>query len=312
MSWIKHRPSLIALLLALAATIASCGGGTDGTGIQVAYVQGVMTKGSVIVNGIHFDDRSAVVQINSQSATAADLASGMYVMLRGTINADGMTGVADTVQAVNEVRGAITALDQGASSLVVVGQSVLVEAATLFHNVAGLGSLAIGQQIEVYGLRDANGTIHASRIELLEAESDDELRGFVADLSGSTFTLNGVVVNYSSEMIRPLGATLANGKQAQVEGSFNDTSGAFTATMVWLGEGLPQPGMGERLEIEGFIANLNTATTSFSLNGRAVRYSASTVFEHGVAANLANNVAVEVDGVVDSNGVLLAAKIEFE
>ncbi|MBW6494527.1 MAG: hypothetical protein K0B16_08225 [Burkholderiaceae bacterium] len=70
MSWSKRRASLSAVMLAIVATITSCGGGTDGTGIQVAYVEGVMTKGSVIVNGIHFDDSAARAIISNWKATS--------------------------------------------------------------------------------------------------------------------------------------------------------------------------------------------------------------------------------------------------
>src|SRR5262245_40809191 len=52
--------------IAIAITIASCGGGTDGTGavppptVNVTS-SGVMTKGSVILNGIHFDPAGASI-----------------------------------------------------------------------------------------------------------------------------------------------------------------------------------------------------------------------------------------------------------
>ncbi len=315
MSWVSRRPTLIAVLIAIVATITSCGGGTDGTGIQVAFVQGVMTKGSVIVNGIHFDDSSAAVEIDSLSATPADLASGMYVRLRGSINPDGISGIADAVQVVNEVRGSITAVDAAAGSLVVVGQNVLVDAATLYADVAGIANLNVGQRVEVFGLRDANGAIHASRIELLETESEDDLRGLVSSLTASAFTLNGVVVDYAAATIEPAGAELANGQSVEAHGSFDEASGVFTATRIVLGElidGSVQPGSGDQLELEGFIANLSVATTTFSINGRTVRYSVATRFEGGSVADLANNVEVEADGVVDSAGVLQADKIEIK
>ena len=43
-----------------------------------------------------------------------------------------------------------------------------------------------------------------------------------------------------------------------------------------------------------------------------VTTNASTVFEDGTAADLALNVRVEVEGVLDANGVLVAGKVEFE
>ncbi len=315
MSWSTRRPSLFAAMLAIVATITSCGGGTDGTGIQLAFVQGVMTKGSVIVNGIHFDDTSALVEINSSNATPADLASGMFVLLRGTINADGVSGVAERVQAINEVRGLITALDPAAGSLAVVGQNVVVNATTLYANVAGLADLALGQRIEVYGLRDAGGTIRASRIVLLGHDSEDDLRGPVNNLTATTFTLNGVTVNYAGATVLPLGAVIAPGRSVAVDGSFDVASGIFAATRIVLGEvgdGQVQPRTGDQLELEGFVANLDKTLGTFNVSGRAVHYSASTTFKGGTVANLANDVEVEAQGVIDTAGVMRADKIEIK
>jgi hypothetical protein len=315
MSWSKRRASLFAALLAIVATITSCGGGTDGTGIQEAFVQGVMTKGSVIVNGIHFDDSTAQVEIDSLSATPADLASGMFVLLRGRINQDGVSGVADMVQVINEVRGSISAVDPVAGTLTVVGQRVLVSSTTIYADVAGIAALEIGQRVEVFGLRDADGTIRASRIERLEEESDDDLRGLVSNLTASTFTLNGVIVNYASAAVRPVGAVIATGQSVEVDGSFDEATGAFTASEVVLREVSGDqvlPGTGDQLELEGYVANLDKALGTFSLNNRLVRYSTSTSFEGGSAANLANNVEVQARGVVDTEGVLRASRIEIK
>ena len=315
MNWNKSRAALLGMLLAVVAAINGCGGGTDGTGIQVAYVQGVMTKGSIIVNGIHFDDSSALIEIDSGMATPADLESGMFVMLRGTINPDGLSGVAERVQVINEVRGLITALDQANGTLVVVGQQVSVDASTRYSHVAGIANLGVGQRVEVFGLRDAEGGVRASLIVLLEDEVPDDLRGTVSALTASTFTLNGVLVDYSGATVMPLAAVLANGQLVEVDGGFDVGSGVFTASRVVIGEsgdGEYQPRDGEYLELEGYVAGLDSAQQRFSVNGRAVRYSSATTFEGGTAATLADNVEVSVKGVIDGDGVLDAAKIEIE
>jgi len=76
-------------MAALAALLASCGGGTGGTGATSnpgptnAVSIGVMTTGSVIVNGVHFDDNGATIKIDDTPKTPSDLQSGMVVRLRG-------------------------------------------------------------------------------------------------------------------------------------------------------------------------------------------------------------------------------------
>ena len=56
-------------LLLTASLLTACGGGTGGSGSGPAVAMGVMTKGSVIVNGVHFDDTSASIRIATELAT---------------------------------------------------------------------------------------------------------------------------------------------------------------------------------------------------------------------------------------------------
>ena len=69
-------------LLIVSLVLTSCGGGGSenggmgGTGVSM----GVMTKGSVIVNGVRFEDNSAIISIDDDtSKTAAHLQYGMVV-----------------------------------------------------------------------------------------------------------------------------------------------------------------------------------------------------------------------------------------
>ena len=99
----------VALAAALSFTLAACGGGgsadggTGGTGISI----GVMTTGSTIVGGVRFDDTTAIITIDDTPKTASiDLRDGMVVKVLGTVNADGVTGTAQRIEAQIEVRGA--------------------------------------------------------------------------------------------------------------------------------------------------------------------------------------------------------------
>ncbi len=326
MSWTTRL--LIASLTAIATalTVSSCGGGsvsiaggdTDGTGSAASFSQGVITKGSVILNGVRFDDTMAVVLIEGQSSIGGDrLATGMFVKLRGRLNADRVTGVAERIEVANEARGTITAINASAqsASFVVVGQTVLVDSKTVYANVTGLGSLNIGQRVEVHGLRDSSGNIRASRVELLGAGLPDEIKGVVGSLTTTTFLLGNVPVNFAGASITPAGAALGNGQPVEVRGSFNGATGIFIATRIEredLKDPQLQPGAGDELELEGFVTNLTAPASTFVISGRAIRYSGATKFEDGSAAELANGVKVEVKGTLDSAGVLNATKIEIE
>ncbi len=318
-------------LLAVAA-LAGCGGGggygssessggTGGTGVSI----GVMTVGSVVVNGVRYDDSAASITIDDSAATAAQLRDGMVVKVRGRRNADGVTGTAERVEVENEVRGTVQSTNAAAlpPSFVVVGQTVLVDDLTVFDNFTpvpnspseAVGALTVASIVEVHGQRDVAGNIRASRIELLNANPLlDELRGRVTglDTGARTFNLSGVPVSYTPTIvITPAGASLAENALVEIHGNFNGTT--FVATRIDL-EDLEDaqfdPAENEDFEAEGFIVGFTAHPGTFTINGRTVQTTVSTRFENGSAADLANNVKVEAEGRL-SGSTLVADKISF-
>jgi hypothetical protein len=307
------------------AILVACGGGIDGSGgtpppDQPLTSSGVMTKGSVILNGIRFDDSSAVIT-DDRGRSAAQLANGMVVRLRGH-GSGGPNGVADRVDVENEVRASITSINAAANpqSFVAGGLTVLVDTDTVFANVANFTALTVGMRVEVHGLRDANGNLHASRVEALGAgQGLDELRGNISALNttASTFVLNGsITVNFGTATFSPAGASvasLANGVLVEVRGAFA-AGNTFIAAQVDIEDLEDDPLRGrvnERQEVEGFITGFTAHPGSFFVNGRPVTSTNATRFEGGTAADLANNAKVEVEGTIDAQGVLVASKIEF-
>jgi hypothetical protein len=322
---------VLAVLLTT-ALLAACGGGggtggTGGTG-QAAVSMGVMTKGSVIVNGVRFDDKTASIRIDdTPGKLPADLKDGMFVKVRGQINADRVNGVAQQVEVENEVRGTVQTHNSAAVPpfFVVVGQTVLVDDLTVFANFSPPTippSAAIFQLVnavsvvEVHGLRDSLGKIHASRVELVPAVvGTDELKGTIASLVGNTFTLNGVTVNSTGATLTPAGATLASGQPVEVHGSFS--GGTFTATRIDredLEDAQYEHAAGEDFSIDGNVSGCGVVNpcTSFSVGTQLVQTNASTRFENGSAADLADNVRVEAEGHTFSGATLIAEKIEFK
>lgn len=315
-------PMRMSAALAASALLAGCGGGTDGTGAvpgPTAQVvsSGAMTRGSLILNGTRFDDSAATVT-DDRNRTAAQLADGMVVKLRGRSD-DGVTGRADRVDVENEARGAIQSLDANANppTFAVAGLTVLVDDQTVYANVAGFGALAVGMRVEVHGLRDTAGRLRATRVEA-DAPGADELRGPIGnvDTSAKTFTINGTVtVNYATAVFNPRGqageSDLASGALVEVRGTL--AGGVFRAAEVDI-EALEDAPLaaspGEKQEVEGFVSAF--AGTTFQVGGRTVRIGAGTRFEGGAAADLANDLRVEVEGTLDPAGVLAATKVEFK
>lgn len=336
------RAALVAF--ASLASLAACGGGgADGTGAQSstgsvvsaptatgsqAYSAGVMSKGSVILNGVRYDDSSAQIA-DDRNRSAAQLADGMRVKLRGRISDDGVSGSADRVSIEPELRGTVGAVEPAAvpPAFTVGGVRVLVADTTVFADGATLAGIA-GRRVEVHGLRDAAGTIRASRVEVLTGTTTaDSLRGrIVAVASSSAFTMTGgasgtvAVTLAGTPVFTPSGcgvSVLAAGAEVEVHGSFSgSTANTFSATSLECEDlfddstGVRAPS-GSRNELEGFVAGLNTTASTFTVNGRTVSWNSSTQIRNGALADLANGVRVEVDGTL-SGTTLVAREISLK
>jgi hypothetical protein len=320
------------LAAAAALTISGCGGGTGGTGSggdtpTSAVSIGVMTKGSVIVNGVRFEDTAANISISIDDTpkTAADLRDGMVVKVLGTVNADGITGTAQRVEAQIEVRGSVTAVfpAENPQRLVVLGQNVIVDDLTVYSNLANFGAIAVSNLIEVHGLRDTSGRVRATRIEASTAQMGDstvdEIRGVVSNRDNNTdniFNVGTQLVNASLASVFPTGATYANGDIVEVHCTLRPcvVGGEFQASRIEVEsaeDSGSQPGSGQRFEAEGLISGFTAHPGNFFVAGTPVTTTGSTRFEGGIPTDLANDIKVEAEGIWNGSA-LAASKIEFK
>jgi hypothetical protein len=327
--------SLRAVLLAgLAASIlAACGGGGDGggggvggTGLTASTVStGVMEKGSTIVNGVRFEDNAANISIDDTPKTAAQLQNGMVVKLVGTVNADGITGTAQRIKALVEVRGFPTTVSPSASpqSLVVNGQTVFADDQTVYSNLTNFNAITPNTLIEVHGLQDTGGNIRATRIEANLAQmadsSLDAIRGVVAggiDPNPRRFSIGGQTISAFGAAITPPGASWQNGSVVEVYCSPRPCirNGEFQASVLKVEDvqdAAFQPASGQRMEAEGLVSGFGGHPGNFSVGTTLVTTTSSTRFEGGIATDLANNVKVEAEGSWNGSR-LVASKIEFK
>ena len=321
-----------ALLAALAAcALAACGGGGGSSGMAPAssmatttFSTGVMTKGSTIVNGVRFDDTSANVSLDDTTMSAAALQNGMVVKLVGTVNGDGMTGIAQRIKALVEVRGRPSSVSPLASppNLLLNNQTVFIDDQTIFSGLVNFNAITTTTLIEVHGLRDTTGRIRATRIEANAAQMADatldEIRGVVTGGLGTnpmTFSLGAQTINAGAAAVVPAGASFRNGSVVEVFCAQPCISGGvFQASRVKVEDAEDaafQPAAGQRLEVEGLISGFSTQPGTFSVGTTSVTTTSATRFEGGMATDLANDVRVEVDGTWN-NTSLVASTIEFQ
>jgi len=309
---------------AAAALLAGCGGGGDtGTSSLPAGNSGANTSsfaagaisgfGSVIVNGVRFDDSAArIVDDDGRAGDSSALKLGMRVEIDGGAVSDDGTGpraAAKEIRFGSELVGPVAGVDATAKSLVILGQTVLVVDTTVIDDrlVGGFAAITVGSLVEVHGTRDAvTGAITATRIEPTAAAAGFKLRGVVAhlDSTAKTFTIGAALVSYAG--VSPVPANLANGLIVRVRVQPTPVAGALVATRIDVAT--PRVDDANEAEIEGSITAL-TSSASFSVNGIAVDASSAT-FPQGTTG-LVLGAQVEVHGT-SSNGVVMASRVEVE
>jgi hypothetical protein len=281
---------------------------------------GVITGfGSIFVNGIHFQTSGALIRKNGQVVDQSQLAVGDMARIKGQANESDGTGHADEVDVDESVVGPISAIDATNSLLTVLAQTVKINGGTSFSKdiqPADITGLKVGDSIRVDGMYDSTGTIVATRIERGSASAPFQVVGTVSGLnSGShTFMINALIVDYTSATLNGFASGApSNGDTVEVQGtSFNAATKTLSAMSV-AREHTDQEEADDdtNIEREGLITRFASAT-DFDVAGKPVTTTSSTVYRNGSAGDLALNVKVEVEGMLNSSNVLVASVVRFE
>jgi hypothetical protein len=292
------------------------GGGGSGTSVPIIAFGPISGLGSVIVNGVTYDDSKARVTIEDGDDDGTGLKVGMVVQLKGNVNKDGVTGEANEIESGAELRGPVESVNPTAKTFVALGTTVQVNVSTAFVNVAAdLSNLAAGDSVQVSGLLSANGVMTASRVQKRPPQSQAVLKtvGQVAAAPAPTatsFTLGTLTVNYTSSVVRDLAVPIPAGAQVRVKLAGPPVAGVVTATQVRpYAVPLGTPVAGTQAEVEGTVTDLSG--DNFKVAGLSARVLPTTVFERGARTDLANGRAVEVEGTIVA-GVIEATKVKFE
>lgn len=291
------------------------GGGIGGTGITAS---GTITAfGSIFVNGIEFEtagatiDADGVVTPGDGSNDASVLGIGMVVTVTGTLNDDGITGTAETIQYDDAVQGPVHGpiIDVAplTRSFSVLGVNVIMHKVnTVFASVT-FDTLQADDLVDVSGFFDATGALLATRIER-KSGSEIEVKGTVGGLAGTVFTLavdhavSTYVVDASTAEL-PVGGLVDN-QYVEVKGTL--TGNTIAATRIEpKTESLNDI---EHASIEGIVTDFN-GIDDFRVAGQAVNAAAAQFSPASLAVSIADGMEVEVEGSIQG-GVLMADALE--
>ncbi|HKZ71445.1 MAG TPA: DUF5666 domain-containing protein [Nitrospirota bacterium] len=301
------------------------GGGIGGTGISVGRITAI---GSVTVNGVKFETYTATFSVDGKDGVLEDLEVGMLVAVEGTFNADGTTGIARSVIFKDNLEGPVT--DKTAQTLVVMGQTVNVDATTEIYDAIGnaitLNDISTGNLVEVSGFTDSSKVIHATYIKVKAASftqgTEIEIKGVISNLNTplGTFAIGSLTVDYSSATFEDmLESDLAKDLFVEVKSTQGIVDGVLVASKVESEDeifNISGGEEGENVEIEGFVTG-PLSDNEFEVNGQPVRITSDTKCEGNncpavIQTAIDSGARLEVEGTVDANGVLVAQEISIE
>jgi hypothetical protein len=265
------------------------GGSPDigGTGI-IGTVTGF---GSIFVNGFEVDYAPDLpVTFKDRTVRPAALRIGQVVAVEA--EGSGKRLRATRLSVHHEVAGPIERIDPARRMVIVFGQRIeippgIISTANGSKRVS-INDLAVGEHIDVSGLRRANGVIAASRIDKTGPGEAAVLHGRVTASGQNGFSVNGVRID------APVGSrpvTLASGQDVQIIGTA--IRGRLRARRIRQLERRPFAGRMKRLSIEGYVRR---ATSGGVAVGRVP------IVQLPTRARIQAGERVILDGTLDTRG----------
>jgi hypothetical protein len=286
--------SALAVLVACGGATGSGGGlagvGSGGTG----YVTGF---GSVIVDGIRYDDtlldetnRIEVESTESNSTTVGTRKSlGLGQRVELELN---NSSTISKIKVESDLVGFVTATATG-NTLEVAGQRVVINTnsgagpVTFLEGFSTISTLTTSDRVEVHGVigtnnanSPGNAALQASRIELLPSSSATnstnitatKLSGIVSNVTtsstGTQFTLGSLTVLVpSNAAVTPSGSSLRNGAKVKVFSSAAPQNGTLTANSLRIEQFKNSV---DDYRLSGIVTSSNPTARTFVVDGLTV------------------------------------------
>ncbi|MEI8169587.1 MAG: DUF5666 domain-containing protein [Rhodoferax sp.] len=315
---ISRRNWLVLTASATASALTACGGGgstmasapgTGGTGI---YAQGSISGfGSVIMNGVKFDDTKASVLIDGLSALSSDLRLGMVAGISGERGSDLTLGTASSIEVWSIAQGLVTEVSITAiGEFKVSGMTLQTDSNTTFDGITDASALTTGLVVAVWGLQvNADGNIwKATRVKALStAETTVVSTGLINISVSDGHTLR--TVNEITLLSWPATAvTLVDHQLVRIQGTMTGNSMTVSSVkLLSVNNNIPTQ---TEVEIEGFVTSTPSAG-GFMLGTIQVDTSKASYKPADAQPLVILDARVEVYGTWQA-GVLVASIVEVE
>jgi hypothetical protein len=324
----RRLSSSLALAHALLVSAACGGGGGGGGAPEDAIAQGTITgTGSIAVTGTLFEiDAGTEIDLDGEEGDGSALAIGMQVAVEGSHTGD--TGTAHFVTFDDDLEGEVesaVAVGDDVLELEIFEQIVVIEDGVTLFQGTDFATVGAGDVLEVSGLRDGDGAIHATWVRLVADAAAPgmpvSLEGEVESLTSTGFTIGPIAIQYDEDGVTTDLQGVPEG--GLVEGDFVDVQGQLVdAATVDADLGLapdqgiveleePISGSRSDVQLEGIVSEL-ASLSDFALSGQPTNAGRFGVeFEPaGLASSLADGDRIEVEGSV-RDGVLVAEAVKL-
>lgn len=291
-----------------AVALGGCGGGAGigGTGdTSTSFSSGTISGfGSVIVNGVRYDDsRARIEDGDGQLRSSADLRLGMTARIESSpVGTDGtgtLVATASTIQVDAELLGPVTSANLAGNALVVLGQDVRLTVATVIDPRL---VTALTSAVEVFGYFDGSAYV-ATRLDAVATTVPSyRIRGPIAAIDAGARRLRIGAQLFAYDGASGVPDALQVGQFVRLVVRTAPVNGAWVVTR--LRADPPLPAEVASAKLEGRITRF-ASIASLSIDGQPVDASAVPL------AGLALGVRVEAEGVV-RGGVLAATRLKIE
>lgn len=318
-----HTQLFISISLAIitgAMTACSGGGGSTQNSSEITSIGTITGFGSVYVNGIKYKTDNTTYSVDDNDGfDDSDLAVGMKVKLKGTVNSNGLTGTATSIMYDDDVEGpvdvgSLTLVDATSKTFTIFGLLIRADAnTTAFDDGASFDDLAESQILEISGYFDGQQIV-ASRIEK-QNDLDDifEVKGTVSSYDGTNISLTlqtGASVGpfvISNSAILEIPADPAG---LFVEIKLQDVSGSLVAIKIELDDEDLIDENDVEISIRGFLTD--DGNGGFLINGIQLAFANNVEFKPAsLEGNLSTDLEVKVEGKM-SGDVLIVDEVEIE
>jgi hypothetical protein len=291
-------------------------GGIGGTGITIGAVSGF---GSIFVNNGEINTSTVEVIIEGDLVGVGDealrdfLEIGMVVRVESRIWEDG-TAKAERIVFNDNVEGpvqSITPINGFTKSIILMGQTVIVDDLTVFKNTS-IDLIVADNMLEASGFLDSDGFIRATFVEKMAdaflPDNEVELKGKISnvDILQKTFQINLLTIDYSLADVGNLpGGMPSDGQLLEVKGTLDENL-VLTASQIDLEDELSVENA-DAADIQGIVTDFSSLS-ELTIGNISIQTDAITSFEGLNPEDVSIGSTLLVKGSVN-NRVLLADRV---